>query len=115
MNPERVYPLLVLVTKHRVEEIREKDTEQRSSSPFQVDDDTPVEIEPVLPGCDCYPPKLVARLGTGDLAASFCLVPRVLGAVDGASVTIRQDHNVLAEIPLDVKVVRRIGRSCAER
>ena len=107
MNPERVYPLLVLITKDMIEKVQKKDTDERSSSPFKVEIDSPVEIEPVMPGCDCHPPKLVARLSGGELTATFRVLPRVLGKVDGASVTIRQDHNLLAEIPLDVKVVQR--------
>jgi hypothetical protein len=107
MNPERVYPLLVLVTRDMVERVRKKHVEQRSSGPFKADADVPVEIEPVLPGCDCHPPKLVARPGDGDLTATFRVVPRVLGVVEGACVTIRQDHATLAEIGLKTKVVQR--------
>jgi hypothetical protein len=108
MNPERVYPLLVLLTEDVLKKVHKKDTDQRSTGPLQVDLDTPVEIEPVLPGCDCHPPKIIARLGTGDLKTTFRVVPRVLGQVEGASVAIRQDHAPLAEIALDVKVVRRM-------
>src|SRR5262249_33140019 len=78
----------------------------RTSTPFAVDLGTPVEIEPVLPGCDCHPPKLVTRLGQGDLTLTFRVVPRVLGRVDG-TVVIRQDHACLAEVGLDVRGVKR--------
>jgi hypothetical protein len=50
---------------------------------------------------------VVARLGQGDLTVTFRVVPRVLGKVDGAVVCVRQDHTSLAEIELDVKVVKR--------
>lgn len=108
MNPERVFPLLVLITKEMIQKTDKKDTDQRSSKPFQVDVGSPVEIEPVLPGCDCHPPKIIARLVGGELTATFRVVPRVVGKVEGASVTIRQDHIALAEIVLDMKVVQRI-------
>jgi TatA/E family protein of Tat protein translocase len=107
MNPERVYPLLVLITRDLVQKIHKKHTDQRTSAPFALDSDTPVEIEPVLPGCDCYPPRIVTRLGDGDLTLNFRVVPRVLGKVDGAVVSIRQDHASLAEIELNVKVVKQ--------
>jgi TatA/E family protein of Tat protein translocase len=107
MNPERVYPLLVLITRGQVEKIHKKHTDQRMSAPFAVDVDAPVEIEPVLPGCDCHPPRVVTRLGQGDRTLTFRVVPRVLGRVDGAVVSIRQDHACLAEVELDVRVVKR--------
>jgi TatA/E family protein of Tat protein translocase len=113
MNPERVYPLLVLVTRDMVEKVHKKHTDQRTSDPFTVDVDAPVEIEPVLPGCDCHPPRVVTRLGQGDLTLTFRVVPRVLGKVDGAVVYIRQDHTSLAEIEMGVKVVKRTGVALA--
>ena len=107
MNPERVYPLLVLITRDLIEKVHKKHTDQRTSSPFAIEADTPVEIEPVLPGCDCYPPKVLTRLGSDDLTLTFRVVPRVLGKVDGAKVSIRQNHTSLAEIELDARVVKR--------
>jgi hypothetical protein len=108
MNPERVYPLLVILSREAVEKVRKQDTDQRTSGPFQVKTDAPVEVEPVLPGCDCYPPKATARLeGEGDLTLTFRVVPRALGRLDGATVFVRQDHACLAEVPLGIKVVKR--------
>jgi sec-independent protein translocase protein TatA len=107
MNPERVYPLLVLITRDLVERVRKKHTDQRTSGPFVVDSDTPVEIEPILPGCAVHPPRVVTRLGQEDLVLTFRVVARVLGKVDGAVVQVRQDHATLAEIDLDVKVVKQ--------
>jgi len=107
MNPERIYPLLVMITRDMVEKVHKKHTDQRTSTPFAVDVDTPVEIEPVLPGCDCYPPKMLTRLDEGDKTLTFRVAPRVMGRVEGAVVSIRQDHGSLAEVELDVKVVKR--------
>jgi sec-independent protein translocase protein TatA len=109
MNPQRVYPLLVLITRDLVEKVRKKHTDQRTSAPFVVDRDTPVEIEPILPGCDCHPPRIVTRLGDGDRTLTFRVVPHVLGRVDGAVVCIRQDHTSLAEVAVDMKVVKQTG------
>ncbi len=107
MNPERIYPMLVIITKQMIEKVQKNDTDQLSSNPFKVDTNLSVEIEPVFPGCDCYPSKLLARLSGGELTATFRVLPRIIGSVDGASVTIRQNHNLLADIPLDVKVSQR--------
>jgi sec-independent protein translocase protein TatA len=107
MSPERVYPLLVMITRDLVAKAHKKHTDQRTSAAFAVAADVPVEIEPVLPGCDCHPPRVVTRLGQGDLTLTFRVVPRVLGKVDGAVVSIRQDHTSLAEVELGVKVVKR--------
>jgi TatA/E family protein of Tat protein translocase len=107
MNPERVYPLLVLITRDQIEQVRQAGVDQRASSPFAVAADVPVEVEPVLPGCDCYPPRASARPGEGDLTLTFRVVPRVLGEVGGAVVHVRQGQASLAEVELDVKVVRR--------
>ncbi len=107
MNPQRVYPLLVLITRDLVEKVRKKHVDQRSSAPFAVDPDSPVEIEPILPGCDCHPPRVVTRLGEGDRTLTFRVVPHVLGRVDGAVVCIRQDHTSLAEVEVDMKVVKQ--------
>lgn len=108
MHPQRVYPLLVTITKGMVERVAKRGTDQRATGPFQVELGKPVEIEPVLPGCDCHPPRIVARLGAADLKVAFRVVPQVLGKVDGACVAIRQDHAVLAEVPLDIKVRRQL-------
>jgi sec-independent protein translocase protein TatA len=107
MNPQRVYPLLVLITRDLIEQVHKKHTDQRTSNPFAIDAGTPVEIEPILPGCDCHPPRVVTRLGQGDMTLTFRVVPRVLGKVDGAVVCIRQDHASLAEIELKAKVVKQ--------
>lgn len=107
MNPERVFPLLVLLTRGMVEKVKKKGVAQKSTGPIEIDEEQPVEIEPILPGCQVYPPKVTTRLGDRDLKITFRVVPHVLGAIDGASVVIRQDHTTLADIDLEMKVVQR--------
>jgi tetratricopeptide (TPR) repeat protein len=107
MNPERVYPLLVILTEQMVQKIVRQGTEQRASEPFKVDLDAVVEVEPVLPGCACYPPRTSARLDRKELSLSFHVVPHVLGPVTGAMVLIRQDHRTLAAVELDIRVVQQ--------
>lgn len=107
MNPERVYPFVVYLTAQMVRRIAKKDTDQRASRPFEVELEMPVEVEPVLPGCFCYPARHTVRLGRADTALTFHVVPHVLGDVSGAKVLIRQDHRILAEVPVETRVVQR--------
>lgn len=107
MNPDRVFPLLVTLTREEVERVVKRDVEQTATGPLALATDTPLEVEPVLPGCQCHPPKIVTRLGDGNDVFTFHVVPHVLGDVTGARVVIRQDHATVAEIGLRVRVVQR--------
>ena len=109
MNPERAYPLLVIISKKAIQKVQKRNVAQDKSGPFQVALDSPVEIEPIIPGCDCYPPKITTRLSSKDLEVTFRIVPRVIGKIDGSSVKISQDNLSLAEIPIDVAIKKRVG------
>src|SRR5205823_7692293 len=50
MNPQRVYPLLVILSKQELQEIRKKHVKQAASGPLRVAKKQPLEIEPLLPG-----------------------------------------------------------------
>lgn len=107
MNPDRMFPMLVVLSAREIAEVVKKHVKQATSEAFKVEDNVQVEVEPVLPGCDVYPPRhaLGAGDGTTDVSTeTFWIVPRVLGRVQGARVLIRQRGRVLAEVPLDVKV-----------
>jgi hypothetical protein len=87
MNPDRMFPMLVVLSAHEVAEVVKKHVKQATSEAFKVEDHTQVEVEPVLPGCDVYPPRhsLDAGDGTTDVSTeTFWIVPRVLGRVQGA-------------------------------
>jgi hypothetical protein len=107
MNPQRVYPLLVVISKQMIERAAGSGVDQKSSGPFKVALDAAIEIEPVLPGCYCYPPRATTRLGDNDVTLTFHVVPHVLGEVTGACIRVRQDHYDLTTIDLDMKVVQR--------
>jgi hypothetical protein len=108
MNPDRMFPLLVILSERQVQEVVKARVGQASSESFKVDEGSVVEIEPVLPGCDCYPPRLpLAVEADGPSTATIWVVPKVLGRVQGARVLIRQGGRVLAEVPLDVKVAKQ--------
>jgi hypothetical protein len=107
MNPQRMYPLLVVLSERKLLEVVKKHVEQATSKRFRVGLDSIVEIEPVLPGCDCYPPQEAVQVSNGEARATFYIVPHVLGEVMAPRVVVRQGGQVLAEIPLQIRVVRQ--------
>ncbi|WP_439620912.1 hypothetical protein [Gemmata sp.] len=107
MNPDRVFPLLVVLSREEVERVVKRHVEQAATGPLALAKDVPLEVEPVLPGCQCHPPKIVSRIGDGNDVFTFYVVPHVLGDVTGARIVIRQDHATVAEIELRVRVVQR--------
>jgi hypothetical protein len=106
MNPDQAYPLLVAITKDAIRVIAQKALDQRSKT-IGVAVGAMVVIEPILPGCDCYPPKQRLRIGKGDDKVTFHVVPKVLGTVQGARVEVRCQRRVLRTIPLEVRVVSK--------
>lgn len=107
MNPERLYPLLVILSKDEIAKIKKEYVEQRASESFEVKEEIPIEVEPILPGCDCYPPRITSYLSSGEQTFVFRVAPRVIGKIEGAKVMVRQQHISLAEIDLEMKVARR--------
>jgi hypothetical protein len=107
MNPQRVYPLLVVISEKAILEVVKADVAQTQSRRFKVDLGTEVEVEPILPGCTCYPARQVVAIGAGAATATFHVVPQVLGQVPGGRVLVRQGGNVLAEVPLRTRVVKQ--------
>ncbi|MBP3958050.1 hypothetical protein J8F10_22570 [Gemmata sp. G18] len=55
MNPDRMFPLLVILSEEEIAEIVKEKVKQAVSETFSVEEGSVVEVEPVLPGCDCYP------------------------------------------------------------
>jgi hypothetical protein len=107
MHPERLFPLLVLLSRESIQKVVKKAVEQVESVAFQVAVGTVIEVEPILPGCDVYPPRDQVAVGGGIDQATFWVVPHVLGKVMLPRVVLRQDGKVLAEVPLQIKVVKQ--------
>jgi hypothetical protein len=107
MNPQRMFPLLVILSRDEVEEVVKRGVRQASGDAFRVAEGSVVEIEPVLPGCACYPPREQVRIGAGDVSVTFWIVPEVLGRVMQARVVVRQGDEVLSQVPLEVCIVRQ--------
>jgi hypothetical protein len=107
MSPERMFPLLVVISRKAILKVIKKNVAQKQSEMFQVALDSDVEIEPILPGCDCFPPKDTVRITSAEATARFWVVPHVLGEVMHARVVVRQDGAVLAEVPLEICVSKQ--------
>ncbi len=107
MNPQRMYPLLVILSEKSIREVVQKQVQQAHSKSFQVELGTRVEIVPILPGCDCYPPSAEVIVGRGEATASFYVVAHILGTVQEAHVAVRQDGEELATIPLQIRLVNQ--------
>lgn len=107
MNPQRLYPLGVIITEKSLLKVVQAHVGQAAGGPFKVPLGAKVEVEPILSGCQCYPPRAKVRIQKGDTVARFCVVPQVLGTLIEPRVVIRQDGHLLAEIPLEIKVVKQ--------
>jgi tetratricopeptide (TPR) repeat protein len=107
MNPERMFPLLVVLSKKHIAEVVKRGVSQARSKGFQVALDSVVEVEPILPGCSCYPPKEQMPVREAEVSSTFWVVPHVLGKIMQARVVVRQNGTVLAEVPLEMRVVKQ--------
>jgi hypothetical protein len=107
MNPEKMFPLLVILSQHKILEVAQRGVAQSGSKRFKVTPGSVVEVEPILPGCTCYPPREQLRIVPGEAQARFWVVPHVMGQVMQARVVLRQQGGVLAEVPLEMRVVKQ--------
>ena len=112
MNAGRVYPFLVAITPDTIDRIRKMNTDQQASGLFRFNKSNACEIEPIIPGCDCYPRKAVAVIDNDEWIGTFRVVPRIDGKVDGAVLQVRQNHQLLAEVKLEMVVVKRFWYLC---
>lgn len=107
MNPQRLFPMLVILSKEQVREVAKRGVGQAQSQNFIVAEDSFVEVEPILPGCACFPPRDRIQVKGGEVSATFWVAPEVLGAVHDARVVVSQDGQTLATVPLQMHVVRQ--------
>jgi hypothetical protein len=112
MHPQKTFPLLVAISSRSLREIADKAVKQQQSEAFQVQAGSVIEVEPILPGCMVYPPHEQLRVEDEETAARFWVVPQVLGKVMEPRVVVRQDGRVLAEVKLEVRVVKQTLTVC---
>lgn len=107
MRAQRVHPLDVELSREQVVRLIGKNRAQDSSAPFEADTAVPVRIEPILPGCQCYPPRMDVILDRPRTHVRFFVVPQVIGPLRDARVTLSQQGRQLSRIDLQCKVTRQ--------
>ena len=107
MNVWRAYPLLVAISKGAIREVVKARVEQRRSAGFQVPEGSMVEVEPILPGCDCYPPRASIAIDRDPAESTFWVVPIVPGRMRDARVVLSQGGERLATVPIAFKATRQ--------
>ena len=106
MNPEMVFPLTVTLSSKIVERIKSKKISQDTSNKFKFKVHESLEIEPMIPGCQCYPPKQGIMLN-GDASITFYVAPQVVGKIEGAYVRVLQNHIELEKVNLRLRVKKK--------
>jgi hypothetical protein len=109
MNPERMYPLTVVLSRGRVQEVRVEGVGQAvSAEQLVVSASHPfVVVRPVLPGIECYPAQQTVDVTPDLVTVRFRVVARMLGKVEDGRIELYARDRLLSEVPLDVKVVRQ--------
>ena len=107
MNPQRMYPLVVMLSEREIRRIVRRHVEQTRGEDFETTVGEELTVEPVLPGCDCWPPRAPLTVTDDRSLTTFWVVPRVLGEVMQARVTVRRGNQVVSEVPLKVRVRRQ--------
>lgn len=106
MEPHRLYPLLVVISRDMVVKFRRGDFTETESKGFTGSTASPVLVEPVLPGCACYPPRREVAVEAETATAQFQIAAAVEGTLEAAKVILVQEGRLLAEVPLTVRVAK---------
>lgn len=106
MNPETIFPLNIAFSSKILGQIRSKNIGQVASHNFKFKVDQSIEIEPIIPGCQCYSPKQEIILNE-NVTFTFYVFPQVIGEIDGAFVRIMQNHVKLEKVKLQIKVRKK--------
>jgi hypothetical protein len=90
----------------QVRDLIHEGVKQEVSEGFRVSASLPVIVEPILPGCTCYPPRREVSVEDDTAQADFDVAAQVEGKLERARVLLTQHGRVLAEVPLQVRVGR---------
>jgi CHAT domain-containing protein len=112
MTPQRVYPLLVVLSKEKLQQLAVATVAQATSPELTLAQGSSVLVEPILPGCTCYPPRAVVSVAADRAEAKFYVVGEVDGQVTGARVLLAQGGHILAEVPLAMHVGKHTVAQC---
>lgn len=109
MNPERMYPLTVVLAEGRLRQVTKPGVGQKTAGEQLVvtKEDPFVRIRPVLPGCLCYPDEQVIDATPKLVEVRFQVVPHVVGTIEEARVEFYQRHRLMTAVPLPLVVSRQ--------
>jgi hypothetical protein len=109
MNPQRMYPLTVVLAKGRIKEVRVKGVGQTvakemlvvsASNPYII-------VRPVLPGCVVYPPEQCVDVTPELVTVRFQVLPQMLGEATDARIEFYWRQRLLSSVDLPVEVRRQ--------
>ncbi len=109
MNPGQNFPLITLITKHKVRKlIQDKVAQVTSKKGFSVKKENPfVTVRPIFPGCLCVPSELTVDISPTLAEAKFWLTPTGEGQVWDARVEIWYEGKRLDSVPTPTRVARQ--------
>jgi len=109
MNPERMYPLTVVLAEGRLRQVSKPGVGQKTAGEQLVvtKEDPFVRVRPVLPGCLCYPDEQVVDATPKLVEVRFQVVPQVVGTIEEARVEFYQRHRLMTAVPLPLVVSRQ--------
>lgn len=109
MNPERIFPLTVVLAKARIRAVRVENVSQAVSEDMLVIPETSpiLLVRPVLAGCTCFPPEQKIDVSADTATARFRVLPQLVGVVEDARIELYAGDKLLSQIPLQIEVCRQ--------
>ncbi|MGE0431447.1 MAG: STAS domain-containing protein [Planctomycetota bacterium] len=105
MNPHNNYPLLVLLTKDKVEQQKQAGVGQVEGGGVQVTAEDPmIEIVPRIPGCLVVPYRMVVDARPAEVEARFSVTPLGKGSLPDACVDLFHSGRRVDSVALPIKV-----------
>jgi hypothetical protein len=116
MNPERIFPLTVVLAKARIAVARVQDVSHAVSAEMLVIPETSpiVLVRPVLAGCQCFPPEQRIDVTNDPATARFRVLPQLVGPVEDARIELYSGDRLLSQIPLQIDVCKQtVAQVCS--
>src|SRR5207237_534063 len=109
MNPQRMYPLTVVLAKGRVKEVKVKGVAQAvSAEQLVVTADNPfITVRPVLPGVKVYPPEQTVDVTPDLVSVRFHVLPQTMGEVPDARIEFYWRQRLISQVDLPMEVRRQ--------
>jgi hypothetical protein len=109
MNPARLFPLLVCLSKETIKKVVLQGVAQvESKQTFAIKKENPVvTIEPHLPGCLVTPAAVDVDVTPRLVETRFTVAPLVEGTIDDARIDIRYLGRVIDSVPLSIRVTKQ--------